>query len=100
MTCSHTNQDFHRFCTTCGEKLDRVMCHQCSAVNLVSAQFCYMCGCEIQVNTVSVRADGSQTKMRLKEIVDVALGDVDETLGDAANVSQKDIELLFEKTKK
>ena len=96
MPCNHENESFSKFCTTCGESIERQMCH-CGGFNLLQNIFCFQCG----VNLASLhekndfREKSQLKKIMLKDLLHGGLGEEDDSQNDSQTISQDDIDNIF-----
>ncbi len=97
MTCSHKNESFHRFCTTCGSKLERHIC-SCGAANLTTAEFCGVCGSDLnQALGGQAHTAGTMARLKITEFTEQRDEKQDAQKQSSSAVTQDDIDQLFKK---
>ncbi|WP_163834339.1 zinc ribbon domain-containing protein [Spartinivicinus ruber] len=92
MSCNHTNDSYARYCTTCGESLERLTC-RCGTANNLTSEFCWMCGQSLKQNKKS--NSSFSHKYHLREFLldaELQAEEVSETI----TMSQEDIEKLLQ----
>ena len=102
MSCSHQNELFHRFCTSCGEFLGRTLC-QCGAANAKINVFCYSCGNDLlrqkdsQPQSTPEEYTNKNRKPCLSKLLDSSQIVDPSGQSDKDSITQNDINSLFGK---
>lgn len=93
MSCHHSNPEHHKYCSTCGEQLQKIMCG-CGNANSLHAKFCGLCGQDLAAKKVHATSFDPQ-KIRLKDLILSKPNTADTVDSDSKAMTQTDIERFF-----